>query len=478
MPPTSLRERRGRGSLRVRLIDEWQRVPAIWDTVRHASDELAGEKGAWILTGSSTPSTSETAHSGAGRIGRIRMHPMTLAETGESVAKVSLAALFEGEFTPSPSTSETAHSGAGRIGRIRMHPMTLAETGESVAKVSLAALFEGEFTPCQCPNGIDSLVRMVVRGGWPEERLREASDAQIVVRDYLEAFEGEFTPCQCPNGIDSLVRMVVRGGWPEERLREASDAQIVVRDYLEALFEQSVPRLGGNEGVARRLALSLARNLGQSAKVNTFACDVYAHESAGEVSDSERKETASHLDILRRIFLIDEVPGWVPASRSPKRMRVKPKRYFADPSLPVALLGLSPEALLQDWQTFGLVFENLVMRDLDVYARALDDLDVYARALDYTVTHPLRYYYDDSGLEADAIIERADGRWAAIEIKVGLGKVDEAAGNLKRLRDKVCANEKAKVIEPSFMAVVTGMGEAAYRRSDGVYVIPIRALGA
>lgn len=302
-----------------------------------------------------------------------------------------------------------------------MHPMTLAETGESVAKVSLAALFEGEFIPCQCPSG-----------------------------------------------IDSLVRMVVRGGWPEERLREASGAQIVVRDYLEVLFVQSVPRLGGNEGVARRLALSLARNLGQSAKVNTFACDVYAHESAGEVSDSERKETASHLDILRRIFLVDEVPGWVPFSRSPKRMRVKPKRYFADPSLPVALLGLSPEALLQDWQTFGLVFENLVMRDLDVYARALD----------YTVTHPLRYYHDDSGLEADVIIERADGRWAAIEIKVGLDKVDEAAGNLKRLRDKVCANEKAKVIEPSFMAVVTGMGEAAYRRSDGVYVIPIRALGA
>ena len=359
---------------RPHVIDEWQRVPAIWDTVRHASDELAGEKGAWILTGSSTPSTSETAHSGAGRIGRIRMHPMTLAETGESVAKVSLAALFESEFTP----------------------------------------------------------------------------------------------CQCPNGIDSLVHMVVRGGWPEERLREASDAQIVVRDYLEALFVQSVPRLGGNEGVARRLALSLARNLGQSAKANTFACDVYAHESAGEVSDSERKETASRLDILRRFFLVDEVPGWVPASRSPKRMRVKPKRYFADPSLPVALLGLSPEALLQDWQTFGLVFENLVMRDLDVYARALD----------YTVTHPLRYYHDDSGLEADAIIERADGRWAAIEIKVGLDKVDEAAGNLKRLRDKACANEKAKVIEPSFMAVVTGMGEAAYRRSDGVYVIPVRALGA
>lgn len=359
---------------RPHVIDEWQRVPAIWDTVRHASDELAGEKGAWILTGSSTPNTDETTHSGAGRIGRIRMHPMTLAETGESVAKVSLAALFEGEFAP----------------------------------------------------------------------------------------------CQCPNGIDSLARMAVRGGWPEERLQEADDAQIVIRDYLEALFVQSVPRLGGSESTARRLALSLARNLGQSAKSSTLACDVYAHESASGVSETERKEVAAHLDIFRRIFLVDEVPGWVPASRSPKRMRIKPKRYFADPSLPAALLGLSSEALLQDWQTFGLVFENLVMRDLDVYARALD----------YAVTHPLRYYHDDSGLEADAVIERADGRWGAIEIKVSLDKVDEAAEGLKRLRDKVCANEKANVAEPSFLAVVTGMGEAAYRRSDGIYVIPIRALGA
>lgn len=359
---------------RPHVIDEWQRVPAIWDMVRHASDELAGEKGAWILTGSSTPNADETAHSGAGRIGRIRMHPMTLAETGESVAKVSLAALFEGEFVA----------------------------------------------------------------------------------------------CQCPNGIDQLARMAVRGGWPEERLQEASDAQIVVRDYLEALFVQSVPRLGGSESTARRLALSLARNLGQSAKLNTLACDVYAHESADDVSDSERKEVAAHLDVFRRIFLVDEVFGWVPASRSPKRMRVKPKRYFADPSLPVALLGLSPDALLQDWQTFGLVFENLVMRDLDVYARALD----------YAVAHPLRYYHDDSGLEADAVIERADGRWAAIEIKVSLDKVDEAAEGLKRLRDKVCGNERAKVKGPSFLAVITGMGEAAYRRSDGVYVIPIRALGA
>lgn len=359
---------------RPHVIDEWQRVPAVWDSVRHAVDGLSGEKGAWILTGSSTPNEGETAHSGAGRIGRIRMHPMTLQESGDSTGKASLSGLFAGEFEPS----------------------------------------------------------------------------------------------QCPNGIENLAEIAVRGGWPEERSRSAADAQIVVREYLESVFEQSVPKLGGDGFLARRLALSLARNLGQSAKASTLARDVYAGGSDETLSEAERKSLSRHLDILGRLFLVDEVPGWVPASRSPQRMRVKPKRYFADSSIAAALLGLSPAALLQDWQTFGLVFENLVMRDLDVYVRSLD----------YATSNPLRYYHDDSGLEADAIIERADGSWAAIEVKVGLDKIDDAASNLRRVQKKVCANEKAHVREPSFLAVVTGMGEAAYRRSDGVYVIPIRALGA
>lgn len=359
---------------RPHVIDEWQRVPAIWDSVRHAVDDLSGEKGAWILTGSSTPNKGETSHSGAGRIGRIRMHPMTLQESGDSTGKASLSKLFAGEFEPS----------------------------------------------------------------------------------------------QCPNGIENLAQIAVRGGWPEERFRDSSDAQIVVREYLESVFEQSVPQLGGDGSLARRLALSLSRNLGQSSKASTLARDVYANTAEGALSETERKNLAKHLDILNRLFLVDEVPGWVPASRSPQRMRVKPKRYFADPSIAAALLGMSSAALLQDWQTFGLVFENLAMRDLDVYARSLD----------YAISNPLRYYHDDSGLEADAIIERADGSWAAIEIKVGLDKIDEAASNLLRVEKKVCANGKAQVRKPSFLAVVTGMGEAAYRRGDGVYVIPIRALGA
>ncbi len=356
------------------VIDEWQRVPAIWDTVRHSVDELGGQKGAWILTGSSTPNKDQVSHSGAGRIGRIRMHPMTLSETGDSSAKISLTNLFKGEFSP----------------------------------------------------------------------------------------------CQCTGTIEELAEIVCKGGWPEIQNQTSSDAQIVIKNYLESIFTQSVLQLGGTELITRRLALSLARNNAQSARLDTFAGDIYAQELDKEISETQRREISNHLDIFRRIFLIDEVHGWVPASRSPKRMRIKPKRYFADPSLAVAILDLSPEALLQDWQTFGLAFENLVMRDLDVYSRALD----------FSTSYPVRYYHDDSDLETDAIIERSDGSWAAIEIKMSQEKVDEAAKNLLRIQKKVCNNNRPNVPTPSFMAVITGMGEVAYQRSDGIYVIPFRTLGA
>lgn len=130
-----------------------------------------------------------------------------------------------------------------------------------------------------------------------------------------------------------------------------------------------------------------------------------------------------HLEILKNIYLVDEIPGWVPAARSPLRMRTKPKLYFADPSLAVGLLGGNSSSLLQDWQTFGLVFENLVMRDLGVYARALPNVS----------DQPLKYYRDDAGLEVDAIIERADGSWAAIEVKLSQEKVEAGAKSLLQI---------------------------------------------
>ena len=355
------------------VVDEWQRVPGVWDVVRHAVDDAGDSKGLWILTGSSTPATNETSHSGAGRIGRIRMHPMTLSESGDSSARVSLAGLFEGRFSTCPATSD----------------------------------------------------------------------------------------------VVELARLCARGGWPALIGADPDDAQIGIRDYLASVFAQSVPRMGGDSFVAERACASVARNIAQSATLSTLAADVYALSGGRVATNDEQQIVSRHLDILARAYLIDNVGGWVPPSRSPKRMRTKPKRYLADPSLAVSLLGMSGESLMQDWQTFGFVFENLCMRDLDVYARALENAGA----------HPLRYYRDDSGLEVDAIIERADACWAGIEIKLSPAKVDEGAAALLRLRNKLMRDEKARTREPSFLMVLVGTGEAAYRRPDGVYVVPIRTLG-
>ena len=363
---------------RPHVVDEWQLAPSIWDAVRHGVDAQRGLRGGWILTGSSTP---------ASRGG------------GEDAPK---------------------HSGAGRIGRVRMLPMSLAESGESACTVSLACLFEGEFTSSKVPSDTLELVRLACRGGWPE-------------------------------GIDL----------------DAEDAQLLARDYLRLLFSESVPRHGKDGRAARKLVASLARNLGQSPTYKTILADMYGEEDEPGALMSEAT-LASYLDLLNRLYLTEEVEGWVPPRRSRKRLSVKPKRYFADPSLAVATLGMSPQSLLDDWQTFGLVFENLCMRDLMVYARALPLAgDV-----------PVRYYRDDAGLEADAIVELADVRWAAFEFKVGESKAGEGVASLKRLRKKVSENPKARTSPPEFLAVIAGVSEYARKVEDGVYVIPLRALCA
>ena len=211
----------------------------------------------------------------------------------------------------------------------------------------------------------------------------------------------------------------------------------------------------------------MARCAGQSATNITLAQDVFGHDDKGAVADTESRDVSRHLSLLAGVYLVDEIEGWILASRSPRRVRVRPKRYFADPSIATALLGMGPERLLQDWQTFGMVFENLVIRDLQVYAGAHP----------LASTHPVRYYHDDSGLEVDAILELADGRWAACEVKLSHDKVEEGARSLLRLRDKLLRDKRQRVEPPAFLAVIIGAGEAAYRRPDGVYVIPIRLLG-
>lgn len=248
----------------------------------------------------------------------------------------------------------------------------------------------------------------------------------------------------------------------------SDDCGILLGSYLSNAFEVSVPRLGGDPVLARRTALFVARNLGQSAKQATYAADVFALDPEDKPADHQLRQVADQLNVLAALYLLDEVPGWVPASRSPERTRTKPKRYFADPSLAISLLGLSADALLQNWQTFGLAFENLCMRDIDVYARAAGAVEA----------EPVKYYRDDFGLEADAVVELPDGRWGAMEIRMGDDKVEEGAKKLKKIRGKLCSNPKSCTPQPTFFAVVTGASEAAYRRPDGIYVVPIRTLGA
>ena len=361
---------------RPHVIDEWQRVPAIWDCVRHEVDRARGTRGAFILTGSSTP------------------------------------AARQGEQGP-------AHSGAGRIGRVRMSPMSLFESGESTGQVSLSGLFAGEFMPC------------------------------VAERDTV-----------------GLVEAACRGGWPEAVDMEVDAAQLIAREYVTAALGMSVPALGINPDIARRLAASLARNLGQAATYKTIITDMFgAEENPLSVIDEGRVRV--YLDALKGMYIVEEVPGWTPPARDRKRFATKPKRYLADPSLACALLGMSPAALLDDWQTFGLVFENMAVRDLSVYARALDLLDDV----------PVRYYRDDSGVEADAIVQLADGRWAAFEFKVSEDKVERGVASLERMRRKVCENPRSQTRPPEFMAVITGVGEYAREVAEGIVVVPIRLLG-
>lgn len=361
---------------RPHVIDEWQRVPAIWDCVRHEVDRARGTRGAFILTGSSTPATRQ------------------------------------GEQGP-------AHSGAGRIGRVRMSPMSLFESGESTGQVSLEGLFAGEFTPC------------------------------VAERDTV-----------------GLVEAACRGGWPEAVDMEVDAAQLIAREYVTAALGVSIPALGLDPDIARRLASSLARNLGQATTYKTIINDMFgAEENPLSVIDEGR--VRAYLDALKGMYIVEEVPGWAPPARDRKRFATKPKRYLADPSLACALLGMSPAALLADWQTFGLVFENMAVRDLSVYARALDLLDDV----------PVRYYRDDSGVEADAIVQLADGRWAAFEFKVSEDKVEKGVASLERMRRKVCENPRSQTRPPEFMAVITGVGEYAREVAEGIVAVPIRLLG-
>ena len=190
------------------------------------------------------------------------------------------------------------------------------------------------------------------------------------------------------------------------------------------------------------------------------------YTGSDEASASQANVLDEYLAFFNRLYLMEEIGGWAPPMRAKNRVRTKPKRYFADASLPAALLGANPDQLIFDTQTLGMLFENLVMHDLWAI------MDSYSG-----VANRVCYYRDDKDLEVDAILERG-AKWAAIEVKLSDVKVDQAAESLLRLRRKVVENPAAQNVEPAFMAVITGKSNLAYRRKDGIYVIPAACLTA
>ena len=352
------------------VVDEWQEVPSTWDATRRAVDAAGGERGLFILTGSSTPAKDAVTHSGAGRIARVDMSTMTLWERGLSTGSVSLSGLFEGVFNPSA----------------------------------------------------------------------------------------------CETSLAPLADAICCGGWPALVGADAQTAAEVVDQYLDAMFEVSVPKKGGTPDMARRIVGSLARNVATAATLQTIAQDASLGDEAGAPAAST---VTSYLNMLEGMYVIESLPGWDAPVRAKSRLRTKPKRYFADPSIPVAALGMGPERLLSDGQTFGLLFESLCVHDLRAYAACL------------LGAHPglLRYYGDSDGLEVDVVIELRDGRWAALEIKLGEAKVPDGIRNIERLREKVASNPAARNPKPEFCAVVTATSPfCRYDAAHDVYVFPITAL--
>jgi predicted AAA+ superfamily ATPase len=255
--------------------------------------------------------------------------------------------------------------------------------------------------------------------------------------------------------INELALALVRGGWPAS-IGDNENALNYAKDYVDAVVNQDVSRVDGvekNPGRVHSLMRSVARNVSSPVKMRTIIDDV-----ANDDRTMTEKTVTSYLNALRRIFVTEDLPAWSPAMRSKTVLRTSPKRYFIDPSIAATLLNASPKSLLHDFNTFGLLFESLCIRDLRVYAQANNG--------------KVFHYRDRSGLEADAIVHLADGRWGAIEIKMGSNNIETGIENLKKVRDKI---NTEKMMEPSFLMVVTA-GEYAYCHKDGVYVVPIGCL--
>lgn len=351
-----------------RLIDEWQTIPPLWDTIRSEVDRR-GDFSQFILTGSSVL----------------------------------------------PDAESTIHSGTGRFARIKMRPMSLLESGESTGSVSLTKLFEGE----------------------------------------------PLKPQVNQKGLEDIAYYTCRGGWPQATLLEGEIALDQALDYFDSVVERDIQRVDGvkrNADRARLLLRSYARHISQQVSYATIKADMLSNDSQTLDEDT----VADYIKALKRLFVIEDLEAWNPNIRSKAAIRTSDTRHFVDPSIGTAALGLGPKDLMNDLESFGLFFEDLAVRDLRIFADVLDGR--------------LYHYRDSSGLECDTVLHRRNGTYALIEIKLGGEKaIEEAADSLKQLAETI---DHTRMPQPAFLMVLTAVGPYAYRRPDGVFVVPITCLNS
>ena len=349
-----------------RLIDEWQALPPIWDSVRSEVDRR-GEPSQFILTGSSVlPEADTLIHSGTGRFAHIKMRPMSLYESGESNGTVSLSSLFD-KATLEPQRNDL---------------------------------------------NIDDIAFLTCRGGWPWATLISEEVALDQAFDYVDSVVN-----------NDILRV-------DKVRRSPERTKLLLRSY--------------------------ARNVSQQISYATIRKDMLANDA----STLDEDTVADYIKALKKLFVIEDLMAWNPNIRSKSAIRTSDTRHFVDPSIGTAALGMGPKDLVNDLQTFGLFFEDLVVRDLRVYAESLDGA--------------LYHYRDSSGLECDAVLHRRNGSYALLEVKLGgEERINEGAANMQTLADIIDRN---KMPSPSFMAVITAVGRYAYQRKDGVFVLPIGCL--
>ncbi|MBO4698385.1 ATP-binding protein [bacterium] len=321
--------------------------------------------------------------------------------------------ILTGSAVP-PETDEIHHTGTGRFSWLKMRPMSLYESGESTGEVSIKELFSS-----------------------PETNVR--GNASLSLKD--------------------ICFLICRGGWPMALDCEPEIALQQASDYYDAIVNDDVSRV---EGIKRdpvflkRLLRSYARNQGSQASINTITDDLASNEDAEICS----KTASQYIKALKKIFVIEDMPAWNPNLRSKTAIRTSDTRYFVDPSVAAASLGIGPGDLEKDLETLGLFFETMAIRDLRIYADSLDG--------------EIFHYRDKSDLECDAVIHLRNGSYGLIEIKLGGDKlIEEGCNSLKILSGKI---DTGKMRPPSFLMVLTATGNFAYRRPDGICVVPIGCL--